>query len=266
MPAACEIPMPWSQLTHLVLTGREDSHHISLHILAQSPGLETVSIEASAWCTPPPPRAKMLALNHLRSLTLKFLASGATPSQNPLTPFLDRIDAPALDALCLASYPEVMPWAEAHFTAFQRRSPSITQLELAWAGPSPNDFHAVLRHAPSLTRLKLEHCPSLLDDTLLNALSYKHDAEYLVPSLRELVIHRMTGSGFTPDVLAGMIASRWWTDAELAVRSAPPAVARWTLVELKRLGASGPDLSLDPNFVGRIEELRRQGLHLVSAF
>ncbi|KAJ6512038.1 hypothetical protein C8R47DRAFT_677448 [Mycena vitilis] len=266
MPANCEIPMPWSQLTHLVLTGR-DSPHISLNMLAQCPRLDTASLEAAAWSVPPPPRTEMITLNHLRALTLKFGSYGATPSQNPLIALLDSIDAPALKDLCVAgSYPEAMPWVEARFTPFQRRSPNITQLELSWAGLTPNNLCAALRHAPSLTRLKLDYCPSCIDDTSLHALSYKHDAEYPVPFLRELVIHRMTGSGFTPDVLARMIASRWWTDAELAVRSAPRAVARWTQVELKRFGAPGPDLNLDTNFVGRIEELRRQGLPLVFAF
>ncbi|KAJ7610324.1 hypothetical protein DFH06DRAFT_1374714 [Mycena polygramma] len=268
MPANCEIPMPWSQLTYLVLTGR-DSPHISLHMLAQCPSLETASVEAAAWSVPPPPRTEMFALNHLRALTLKFGSYGATASQNPLIAFLDSIDAPALDDLCVAgSYPEAMPWVEARFTAFQRRSPNITQLELSWADLTPNDLRVALRHAPSLTRLKLDYCPSCIDDTSLHALSYKHDADYLVPSLRELIMDRMSGFGvgFTLDVLAGMIASRWWTDAELAVRSAPPAVARWTLVELKQSNSSTTDLALDQNFVGRIEELRRQGLHLVSTF
>ncbi|KAJ6512003.1 hypothetical protein C8R47DRAFT_1093089 [Mycena vitilis] len=263
MPANCEIPMPWSQLTHLVLTGR-DSPHISLQMLAQCPSLETASVNAAAWSVPPPPRTGMIALNHLRALTLGFVSYGATPSRNPLIVFLDSIDASALEDLCVAGMePEAMPWVEARFTAFQRRSPNITQLELTWADVTPNNLRAALRQSPFLTRLKLYYCPSCIDDTSLHTLSYKHDAEYLVPSLRELIIDVLSGfGGFTLDALADMIASRWWTDAELASRSVPPAVARWSLVELVQSDTSTADL----NFMGRIEELRRQGLHLVTTF
>ncbi|KAJ7825472.1 hypothetical protein B0H14DRAFT_2596551 [Mycena olivaceomarginata] len=50
-----------------------------------------------------------------------------------------------------------------------------------------------------------------------------------------------------------MIASRWWTDAELASHRVPPAVARWKLVRLY-----GELRELSPRFVDILEGLQHK--------
>jgi hypothetical protein len=55
-------------------------------------------------------------------------------------------------------------------------------------------------------------------------------------------------------ILASMIASRWWTDIELASNPVPPAVARWTLVRVEG--------SLEPYFVNIMAGLQRKGIPL----
>jgi hypothetical protein len=54
--------------------------------------------------------------------------------------------------------------------------------------------------------------------------------------------------------MASMIASRWWTDTEIASHVVPPAVARWRRVRLHG--------DLSPRFVDLMEGLQRQGLLL----
>ncbi|KAF7357674.1 hypothetical protein MSAN_01364000 [Mycena sanguinolenta] len=121
-------------------------------------------------------------------------------------------------------------WMEAHFTAFQLHAPNITQLELQYADLASDEFAAAIRHAPSLTHLKLFQCPGF-DDSVINALHYKDGTTPLVPRLHSLVLEDMD-QDVTDDILANMIASRWWTDAALASRAVPPQVARWTCVVL----------------------------------
>jgi hypothetical protein len=56
------------------------------------------------------------------------------------------------------------------------------------------------------------------------------------------------------DIMASMIASRWWTDTELASNPNPPAVARWTIVRLEGY--------LESRFVDIIAGLQRKGVPL----
>ncbi|KAJ7837712.1 Spo11/DNA topoisomerase VI subunit A [Mycena leptocephala] len=71
----------------------------------------------------------------------------------------------------------------------------------------------------------------LTDLNIIDASSPDTDGvQPLCPRLHHLVLEEIIDID-SEDVLARMIASRWWTDTELAAHSAPPAVARWTLVK-----------------------------------
>ncbi|KAJ7268118.1 hypothetical protein B0H12DRAFT_94613 [Mycena haematopus] len=126
---------------------------------------------------------------------------------------------------------DAVRWTQAHVTAFQLRAPNITNLKLYCSSLTLDDLRTALRHAPSLTHLELVRCPACVDDTLIDALCHKAGVSPLVPHLHDLCLDDSAGN-FTKDNLVGMITSRWWTDAELALCLIPPAVARWTRVEL----------------------------------
>ncbi|KAJ6584461.1 hypothetical protein B0H19DRAFT_1227210 [Mycena capillaripes] len=63
------------------------------------------------------------------------------------------------------------------------------------------------------------------------------------------LVKRMHSTGLSAKYLAYMIASRWWPDTELATRSVPPAVARWTELKLAFLSS--------PNSLPFMETLRK---------
>jgi hypothetical protein len=74
----------------------------------------------------------------------------------------------------------------------------------------------------------------------------------LVPRLHKLILEDIFEI-FTPKILADMLASRWWTNAELRSCSAPPAVARWTLLRVQGVHYSG-------HFADIMEGLQNNGL------
>ncbi|KAJ7841902.1 Enolase, C-terminal TIM barrel domain-containing protein [Mycena olivaceomarginata] len=151
-----------------------------------------------------------------------------------------------------------MQWTES-FTAFQLRSPNITWLALylnSGAMITSDDLMAVIRHAPSLNCLKLSGCMRCLDDAFIGALYYQEDTRPLLTRLHSLILHvPVPELSFTEAILAGMIASRWWTDAELALYCSPRAAARWEFVQLWG--------GLSADFVDMMKTLQHRGLPLV---
>ncbi|KAJ7268098.1 hypothetical protein B0H12DRAFT_1229746 [Mycena haematopus] len=224
--APLPILVPWAQLTNPTL--RADFPDIALDVLGQCPNLIRVAISTAGWNVLPEPRQDILPLSRLHFLSLSFFGSGGH-----VTPFLDRLSTPALENLYLNFRDMDMGrrWTQAHVTAFQLRAPNMTQLDLWYSSLTSDDLRTIIRHAPSLTHLELTYCRACFDDALIDALSYKAGVSPLAPHLHNLYLDDM-GDHFTPDILGGMIASRWWTDAELASRLIPPAVARWTRIDL----------------------------------
>jgi hypothetical protein len=123
-----------------------------------------------------------------------------------------------------------------------------------------DELKDALSHAPCLTRLELWCSHRCLDDALLGALHYKEGLTPLVPHLHCLVLgfmftrNELADIMALTDIMASMIASRWWTDANLASNPVPPAVARWTLVRL--------DGHFEPHFVDIMAGLQRKGIPL----
>ncbi|KAJ6466323.1 hypothetical protein C8R45DRAFT_877011 [Mycena sanguinolenta] len=226
-PRPWQITVPWTQLTDLVL--HSHSHKITFGILAQCTNLLRTSITTAAWhrVPEPIPDHDILVLGQLRTLILHCMEdSGA------ITPFFDYVSTPRLRILRLCVDRE-QPWTPASFTTFQLRISNMTRLEFAQSySLTSNDVVTALIHASRLTHLKISYCAQCFDDVLIHTLYYYKDGvKPLLPRLYNLVVCHYKKTNFTETMLAGMIASRWWSDTELASYAAPPAVARWTHVE-----------------------------------
>ncbi|KAJ6502052.1 hypothetical protein C8R45DRAFT_975189 [Mycena sanguinolenta] len=218
--------MPWIQLTDLTL--RTHIPNIALDILAQCTNLIRAVVHTPGLAALTEARQGIIALNHLQALSIHFFRAA-----EHFIPFLSYLSAPALEGVCL-DFGETNTdalWSQAHFTVFQLRAPNVTHLMLNCSCLTSDDLRAALHHAPFLTHLEIAY-GDCIDDALLDALCYKAGASPLAPRLQNLFLTDIGDNNFTEDILAGMIASRWWTDAELAARLVPPAVARWTRIEL----------------------------------
>ncbi|KAF7346024.1 F-box domain-containing protein [Mycena sanguinolenta] len=204
------ILVPWANLTDL-----------TLHDLLK------VSVRTVGWPVLPQARQHNLALNYLRTLSFALCEDA-----EHFAPFFSNLSAPALQELCLnfGGMCTLERWVEAHFTVFQLQAPNITSLDFQYAELVSDELIAAIRHAPALTHLKLFRCPGF-DEGVIDALRYEDGVTPLVPHLHYLVLESMEHY-LLDNILASMIATRWWTDATLASRSVPPAVARWTHVEL----------------------------------
>ncbi|KAJ6466410.1 hypothetical protein C8R45DRAFT_488494 [Mycena sanguinolenta] len=219
--------VPWRDLTDLTLHTCS-SPDLALDALVPCANLVRLSIFTLGWTVLPQARQYNLAFTRLRTLSFTaftFPSSAAVP----FTLFFNNLSAPALQELFLAFEGMRERWTETHFTTFQLRAPNITRLDLRDSDLGSDEFRTVLLHASSLTHLKLSnyYC---FDDAAITALRYTDGVTPLVPRLHNLVLESMVYP-VTDDILADMIASRWWTDATLASRSVQPAAARWTHVE-----------------------------------
>ncbi|KAF7357632.1 F-box domain-containing protein [Mycena sanguinolenta] len=238
------ILMPWSQLTDLTLLS--DSPDIALGILAQSSNLTRASVRTMGWSADPGAGRTIVTLDHLRTLSLPFWGW-----EGPFSRLFDYLSVPTLEEFRLNALNVLTPdaWSEARFTAFQLRASSITRLNLSYVSLTAEGLRAAIDHAPLLAQLQLNCCHPCLDDVLLGALTYKGTTGTLAPRLHHLVLEYMGRNSFTEDILAEMIASRWWADDAEPVSS---TIARWTHVEL--VGDFGQ------HFMDTMQDLRRKGL------
>jgi hypothetical protein len=117
-----------------------------------------------------------------------------------------------------------------------------------------HELITTIRCVPLPTHLQITRCYSF-DDVLIGALHYIEGVTPLAPHLHNLVLEDPNGRLFTQDILVDMITSRWWTDTELASRLVPPAVARWTVMQLRG--------DFSESFVDMMQVLRPQGLRLL---
>ncbi|KAJ7366530.1 hypothetical protein DFH08DRAFT_763788 [Mycena albidolilacea] len=241
------ILMPWAQLTDLHLDS--DYPDSALDIIVQCADLVKAVFSICGWRKLPKARRDNHILSRLRSLALVFFGSAGY-----VAPFLDCISAPVLEELCFDfEYMDGrIDWAAAHLPAFQMRAPNLARLDLRHTTLQPVDLVDILRCAPALTHLKLSSCRDCFDDTLIRSLHYKKGVKPLVPRLHNLILQDIFEI-FTPKILADMLTSRWWTNAELKSFSAPPAVARWTLFHVQ-----GDHCS--ENFADIMEGLQNNGL------
>ncbi|KAF7363972.1 hypothetical protein MSAN_01055800 [Mycena sanguinolenta] len=225
--------VPWAQLTHLRLHSIFFLDSVLDDILSKCIDLIQADLDTSVWFVLPQAR-ELIYLTHLRRLYLSFFEEG-----RHFMPFLDCLSTPVLEVLRLnfVGMGFSPRWIQESFTAFQLRAPNITHLDLGYADLTSDDLRTAIRHAPSLAHLRLIGCDACIDDAFLDSLCYKAGTIPLAPHLHNLFIDGIVPDNFTPDILAGMIASRWWTDAESAWHLAPSSVARWTRVQLYSLSS-----------------------------
>ncbi|KAJ6466212.1 hypothetical protein C8R45DRAFT_1106471 [Mycena sanguinolenta] len=198
--------VPWAQLTELNVHCYELD--TALDVLRQCAHLTRATIGVSKCEHHEQCAQGVVQCNQLRFLALDLKFYSRIP------PFFNYLSTPVLQILAVRANPR---WDPARFTAFQLHTPNITRLEFVHTSFSTlQDLGAAIRHAPLLEHLALRFCGTCFDDVFIQTLYYK-DENY---------------AKFTDDILAGMIASRWWTDAELASLQVPPTVARWTCVDL----------------------------------
>ncbi|KAF7330854.1 F-box domain-containing protein [Mycena venus] len=243
-----QVFVPWAQLTDLTLHCHPPD--IVFDILAQCINIVNASFVTSGWFEVPHGNPDILALPHLHALSLKLYGRSGR-----FIPFLDRLSAPALKKLSLdfgETFTDDSEWIQANFTAFQLRSPDITQLNMSYSTLTSDDLRTVFRHASCLTHLKLVGCERCFDDDCIAALRYTDGTESLVPRLHHFVFDKTYAMAFTEHILVGMIASRWRTDAQVAAHLVPDVVARWTHVELRG--------NYKRKFKNMVEDLQRQGL------
>ncbi|KAJ6451613.1 hypothetical protein C8R45DRAFT_1041808 [Mycena sanguinolenta] len=253
--------MPWAQLTDITMLSTISTPEVFRDIVSQWKNVTRIDISVRDWSVRSPPQTAVLALDHLRVLAVRWF--GHVVDEMAV---LDSLSVPTLDDLSLNfHFHTSIEWAEAKLTAFQRRSPNITKLEIK-STFSDNIFTlpsgaliAALRNAPGLSHLSIDGCPDLIDNDFLSALCYADDHP-LVPCLRSLILAEIHET-LSQDGLADMIASRWWTDTELASRSRVPTVARWRQIRLKDRSSYYPGgFKLSQKFRETMEKLRQTGL------
>ncbi|KAJ7103016.1 hypothetical protein B0H15DRAFT_188771 [Mycena belliarum] len=257
------LPMPWSQLTHLTLTGHH-SPQPCLDTLILCPQLVVAELEMMGWPhsdSPPASDIGTVTLPHLEKLglNLQIMTEG-----EHLMPLLRLLNLPALNTLILDldDDAEYFSWSLLDFTQFQLRSPHIERIDLISCNPDSDDLEILLLYAVGLKHLKLIDCPNCINDSLFVGLLYDaSDPVHLAPKLETLVVES-TDSDFDEDNLDVMIRSRWWTDDELHDMPEPPAVARW-----KRLQFGMGDQHFSSYFIEHIvEHCRAQGLNIQGYF
>jgi hypothetical protein len=225
------LPMPWPQLTRLVLTDR--NLQLCLDILVQCTAVVMVEITTEPWDHSPPPPTVMATLPCLENLELRIgYTDDEFHSSKIFTPFFAPLALPSLKTLFVGTGEE-FDWSIATFNAFQIRSPNIENLWLASWGLGSDDLHSILLHAPSLLKLETERCMHCIDHVLLGELTYSElDAVQLTPRLQTLSLHEV--GDLDENVIQKMVQSRWWSDPQLQALAAAPAVARWKRVGIWR--------------------------------
>ncbi|KAJ7292750.1 hypothetical protein C8J57DRAFT_1703647 [Mycena rebaudengoi] len=215
------ILLPWAQLIHVTLT----------FALAPHMALDEFSVG-------PPTATDIITLAHFRDLELN---SSAEDGDSLYISGSKRIEGGV--------------WPDAAAREFQLRCPNIEDIHITFCTITSEGLKTLLVHAPQLVRLHLECCWECVDDIFFNALWYSEaDSVHLSPKLDDLFL-QAAGTNFGEASLKAMIASRWWTDAELLAMPSPPAVTRWKSV--KYWGGDGEEF--DEEFVAKISA---QGLDL----
>ncbi|KAJ7726491.1 hypothetical protein B0H16DRAFT_1471332 [Mycena metata] len=199
---------------------------------------------------------KLTTLGRLETLDITFTPRAA---QGFVVPFFVCLALPALNRLDLHLDSE-LSWSSAEFTQFQLSLPNMDYLSMSWSSIDSDDLMAILRHAPLLSELHLDGCAYAFDDNVVEALcSSSQDPVPLVPHLHEILVWNGC-EAFEDETVDALIASRWWTEEQLAAFPSPPKVSRWSRIEICRDDSRNDDLELE--FEAKLEEYRAQGLRV----
>ncbi|KAJ7081574.1 hypothetical protein B0H15DRAFT_854172 [Mycena belliarum] len=197
-------------------------------------------------------RSSGIGLATLARLVLAVADQWSRDDGLEIMPFLTR---PALKGLTLVD--RYSPtWISTRFTGFQLRSPHIESLTIDCSSLSLGDVLEVLRHAPSLTKLRLLSCVECFDDEVIEGLEYSEaNGMNLAPRIEELTVSDVDEI-LGEDALCAMIGSRLWTDAQLLALPTPPKVARWSVIKIRCRG-EGPVVS-----EAKLSDYQAQGLKI----
>ncbi|KAJ7465091.1 hypothetical protein FB451DRAFT_429401 [Mycena latifolia] len=245
-------PMPWSQLTKINVDN--PSPRACLDALIQCTNIVSARFDTFPWPTLPDlSDMEITTLARLESLHLNFSIFSEVGSH--FMPFITRLALPALKDLRLDLNHDCV-WTSADFTQFQLRSPNIEYLNIESLDIASSDLLTALRHAPSLTKLRVEDCYGSFDDDVAAGLEYSEtNIVDLAPGLVDLSLSGV-GDYFENDMLYAMIESRWWTDEQALAFPTPPRVARWASIDICR----GEDCHVSPELEAKLDGYRSQGL------
>ncbi|KAK7048197.1 F-box domain-containing protein [Favolaschia claudopus] len=210
--------MSWSSLVDLDMDLRAPDEILA--ILPHCSDLVHLTVYTTAW-PETSNSATLFALKRLQTLRWGCGKNGH------FMPLLNHLLTPSLRHLRLDTGGQNVAWREAQFRAFQYRSPGIIDLELRDATLSPTELRSVLSCSPLLQHLALLRCANGVYEAAIRALRYEEGTPPLVPRLHDLKLS-FYPNPLPQDILGDMIASRWWSDSQLARLPSPPAVTRWT--------------------------------------
>ncbi|KAJ6554894.1 hypothetical protein DFH09DRAFT_1165833 [Mycena vulgaris] len=249
------LSMPWSQLTDISVTN--PSPRLCVDALLQCTNIVSAKFDTRAW--PALPDLSEIGITTLSRLeTLNFTVSTSGGLEEHFMSFFACLALPTLKELNLDLNIDLI-WPSLEFTQFQARTPNIERMSIENSRMRSSDLLAVLRHAPSLTELRMDCCMKSFDDTLLAGLQYSEgNILHLAPRLKTISFS-VFASNFEEDALDAMIQSRWWTDEQLSALPAPPKVARWSSIAVC-CEDDDDDGDISPEFQARIAEYRSQGL------
>lgn len=254
--------MPWSQLTSLDAENVFPSANEAHEILHSCTSLERCSLDGiPTWrdgvglvFLPP------VTLPHLSDMTIAFedRGSGATAF------LFESLQLPALTSLdltgpCGHDISEAVLYVPMLFNGV---GGTLTHLRLMFLDLGSLGIIPILSTLLVLESLSCELCRVADSDIFFNALEYEGSASPvpLAPRLEKLEIaeYGKEGLDVTPEAVVQMVASRWWSDEEYAVRQ--PEVVRWKEISI------GWDDEMPMEFKGRENEIlnrcRREGLRV----
>ncbi|KAJ7082970.1 hypothetical protein C8R44DRAFT_992086 [Mycena epipterygia] len=252
-------PMPWAQLTRLVLT--DSDPQVCLDVLVQCADLVSANISTGTWKRlPPSSTVGITTFPRLENFRLHAQGNLSMPNRSPIAPFFRPLAFPSLKKLEIYFYE--VDWTPVTATAleeFQRRSPNIETLSIQGRDIDSEELCSLLLHIPLLTELELELSMHCVDNYFLDELKYSDlNPVHLAPRLEVLNLSGVNDS-FDEEVLEEMVASRWWTDEEFQALAAPPPVARWRRVHLWR----GDDFDkFSRAFRDKIDQYKWEGLDI----
>ncbi|KAJ7665190.1 hypothetical protein DFH06DRAFT_1186716 [Mycena polygramma] len=253
------LPMPWPQLTHLDLTTWNTKPEICLDTIIQCTNLIRAKIHTQILLIPVSSTASS-TLSRLEELDI-YLEIGS--SGDHFTPFLRRLNAPALKTLRLSLFDDesLCQWSGTAFRQFQLQSAQIQSLSLSCIGITSQELRDIFLHAAEIKDLEISCCFDCVDDDSLSALEYcPSDTYHLVPKLERLTLESVMGH-FDEARLEAVIDSRWWTDQRLLSMPAP-AVARFKSMTFLDHGGA----KFTRRFIDKMERYRSEGLDVKQFF
>ncbi|KAJ7622458.1 hypothetical protein FB45DRAFT_870646 [Roridomyces roridus] len=246
--------MPWGQLT--VLTIVDESLGACREALMQCTSLVAARITTShLWdCPLEAAQTSVVELPFLEALTVVFSGQPRHNEIGGLEAFLSPFALPFLRSLNIRfDCDSSENWPVQVFHDFQLRSPNITDLKFNFCPLEAENLIDILRQCVCLESLRLAYAFRCLTEDFLRAFTYNESNTTLAPQLQSITLYAVCCHVSCGSLLEEAIRSRWWTDATLLSRTAPPRVKC-----LKEVAIFDSDFS--EQFEDSVQDLEEQGL------